>query len=49
MLNQNLSHESKKKLSQTREGHDCQTNSPCQYLRKCIRNSKESVDIDVGM
>lgn len=49
MLNQTLSHESKKKLFQTREGHDCQTNYPHQYLRKCIRNSKEIEDIDVGM
>ena len=26
---------------------DCQTNSPCQHLRKCIRNSLENMHADV--
>ena len=26
---------------------DCQTNSPLQYQRKCVRNSMENMDTDV--
>ena len=29
------------------EAFDCQTNSPCQHLKKCIKNSMENMHTDV--
>ena len=34
-------------MTPTIEVLDCQTNSPCQHLRKCIRNSLENMHADV--
>ena len=36
-----------KKWSPTREAFDYQAYSPCQHLRKCIKNSKENIQTDV--
>ena len=30
-----------------KEALDCQTNSPCQHLKKCIENSMENIDTDI--
>ena len=35
-------------MTPTIEVLDCQTNSPCQHLRKCIRNSLENMHADVN-
>ena len=41
-----LRSQEKGKLSLTEEGLDCLTNSPCQYLRKCIENRTENININ---
>ena len=35
-----------RKLSPTKEALDCQTNSPCPHLKKCMWNSMENMQID---
>ena len=30
-------------VHQSKESLDCQTNSPCQYIGKCIKNSIENI------
>ena len=37
----------KRKLSATKEAPDCLTNSPGQYLKKCIENTVENMHTDV--
>ena len=36
-----------KEMITTYRSFDCQTNSPCQYERKCIEKSMENMDVDV--
>ena len=36
-----------KEMIATHRSFDCQTNSPCQYERKCIEKSMENMDVDV--
>ena len=36
-----------RKRSPTKEPLDCSTNSPCQLLKKCIKNSIENIHTDI--
>ena len=38
-----------RKWSPTKEALDCETNSPCQNLRKCIKDSVENMHTDVRL
>ena len=48
-LNHTLPSQEQRKWSQTKEALDCWTNSPCQYVRKCIENRTENMHRDVGV
>ena len=48
-LNHTLPSQEQRKWSQTKEALDCWTNSPCQYVRKCIENRTENMHGDVGV
>ena len=43
----NIYPKSFRKRSPTKEPLDCSTNSPCQLLKKCIKNSIENIHTDV--
>ena len=36
-----------KEMITTQRSFHCETNSPCQYQRKCLKKSMENVDTDV--
>ena len=36
-----------KEMITTKEALECETNSPCQHLKKCMMNSSENIHTDI--